>query len=1314
MKLRLFIAVLILFLSQIAYAATVDEHQAYQRAVKCLTRVGVWQRGELRLIDISREVNYENLYVYVVEGGHGFAVVPKWECGSKVVAYSAENDFVLPMPASVKLWFDGCDKAVGEYKYKNIKAAKDDADEPYSAVGPLLGTQWSQKPLYNNECPMYGTTRCVTGCMATAMAQVMRYWRYPAMGQGTHSYEESNFGTLTVNYGAATYNWNNMPRVLNGHSSVDEVAEVAKLMYHSGVSVNMAYGTGASGTMTSYVPIALRDYFRYDAGVHEIVKDTIEDRIWDIIMYGEIASGRPVIYSGSNQEDMGHAFVLDGYDNTGSYHVNWGWCGNFDGYYAIGGFNPTGSGTGGNTNNDYNYYNSAIVGIQPAADVLTLTVPRTNLSRWGDTLICWMRTGASLDEWTIEDDANGWITIDAPEADERKLVRFAVVAQRNTTGTARTATVTVRHGSEVVTAVLTQEDSSPSADGCYGNQAETYTSMAQIMPGEMFIIRPEALGNFVTGQKVVSFSFGTGSYASFNGRRFNIEIYEGSEYSESLDATAVDGDGAQNIGTKVYSQSYTATEDGVHEVQFDVPYSITSGRNFWIAVRTIDTTVFFIDHVYMHDSIDSADFPVVDSLPKEYLIYRAATTEGDTGLMIYYSYFSQSGVNLLQYGVLPHIFFCVESDELPVCEDVHDTIIHEFCSSYLWEDVEYSVAQSFSLVRSGTVTGGCDSVIIDTFALRSNYVVQQREATCDTMLPFVWRDTSMMDASTYHFVYGGENGCDTDYYLQLVIDTCVPEVVSSCEDVFDTLRVSSSCGYYDYRGTRFYSNIDEDLSSVLDSYTVAGAIEGGCDSVYVIFIRESYIDLSELIDSMVCSDVLPFLWGDSVAYRPGVYYASFPNSNSIDCDSVIAVRLNVEDCVPSECEDVQESVVISACDSVVWNDSLFVETGVYTVIAEGAANGCDSIYAVDVTIMTSPQRDTLVSVCDSAWLFDSLYRVTDDYRFILSSDEGCDTVLTLTLHVRNSSTVVYEAGSCGEYVWHERSYSETGVYTWLSPQQNIAGCDSIEELHLIVGDDTTVETEIMVCDSMLWHGIMLNTDGAVVRAVLPSVAGCDSLVVASVVLRHTSRGYESAEASGSYVWHGHRLFFSGVTYDTLVNAEGCDSVIAFDLMLRAARQGSLNGIFEVAEGRKVLFSAGNLQYMPAGDAWRFAVQQFDVIGIANSNTDSAYVGWIDLYGWATSGYHNPSDIYNVHYMPYSTMSCSVSEANGHGYGPSVTMRYPDLVGTSISYDWGVHNAISNGGNVAGRWRTLTADEWQHLLFERAEASSNEVWLMCLA
>ena len=172
------------------------------------------------------------------------------------------------------------------------------------------------------------------------------------------------------------------------------------------------------------------------------------------------------------------------------------------------------------------------------------------------------------------------------------------------------------------------------------------------------------------------------------------------------------------------------------------------------------------------------------------------------------------------------------------------------------------------------------------------------------------------------------------------------------------------------------------------------------------------------------------------------------------------------------------------------------------------------------------------------------------------------------------------------------------------------------------------------------------------------------------------------------------------------------NLVAHFTVRPAAPTGAIDGLFTVNDyGDQLYFSQGNLQYIGSASEpyWKFAENQWDCLGEATGQNSASSNVDRDLFGWGTSGYHNSSDTYNVNYRPWSTTNMEViTSFNYFGYGPSTVAASPNLTGTSANYDWGVFNPISNGGDEAGLWRTLTYGEWQYVLFTRNASTVNDV------
>ena len=210
-------------------------------------------------------------------------------------------------------------------------------------IHPLLGRiEWDQADPYDRLCPK-GTP---VGCVATAMAQVMLYWKHPDQGTGSHTWRWNGI-THTVNFDSVTYNWDLMlPKYGRAaYATPEQEAEAAKLSYHCGVSIDMMWQADGSGTYTEHIPKALREHFDYNERAAVVYRESYSFDDWNELLISELEAGRPIIFS-ANSDEAGHAFVIDGIDEDGLFHVNWGWDGWYNGYFDICILNPYGAGIG--------------------------------------------------------------------------------------------------------------------------------------------------------------------------------------------------------------------------------------------------------------------------------------------------------------------------------------------------------------------------------------------------------------------------------------------------------------------------------------------------------------------------------------------------------------------------------------------------------------------------------------------------------------------------------------------------------------------------------------------------------------------------------------------------------------------------------------------------------------------------------------------------------------------------------------------------------------------------------------------------------
>ena len=336
----------------------------------------------------SIEQEIDLFYVFNASENKGFVIISADDRALPVIGYALNGTFTgdnlppglkgmlerraqelielinkksAPLPEVINSW----NSLVGSNSSLTFKS--------FTAVDPLMSTTWDQAPHYNDLCPYdYNYNELtVTGCPATAMAQIMKYWNYPENGVGYHSYNSESYGTLSANFEATTYSWSEMPNSINGSNNA-----IATLMFHCGVSVEMQYGVAATGGSGGYVieaqsPIthcceyAFKTYFGYKNTLQGLFRDDYNDATWIQMLKTDLDAGRPIQYAGFGQGG-GHTWVCDGYDNSNFFHMNWGWGGTYDGYYSLNDLSPGTGGAGGGSGS-FNSGQQALIGIEPVS-----------------------------------------------------------------------------------------------------------------------------------------------------------------------------------------------------------------------------------------------------------------------------------------------------------------------------------------------------------------------------------------------------------------------------------------------------------------------------------------------------------------------------------------------------------------------------------------------------------------------------------------------------------------------------------------------------------------------------------------------------------------------------------------------------------------------------------------------------------------------------------------------------------------------------------------------------------------------------------
>ena len=346
-------------------------------------------------------------YVYNASNTKGFVIVAADDVSAPILGYSDESNFdLVNIPEQMKVWFSICKKQITYAVINKISSTNKikngwqellnppdrrgsmlfgQSPSGQTAVAPLVKVFWNQGTNYNTFCPYdsVGGGRSVTGCVATAMAQVMKFWNYPKVGIGSNSYTPTKHtyeGVQTVNFDSTAYQWDSMPAYIGTATSVTQAKAIATLMYSCGVAVNMNYGASGSGAYTlggakyHSANWALVNHFGYNPNLQGLSRKSHSDGEWVSLIENELNDGRPLLYAGEDTSTTdGHCFVLDGYDVNNFFHFNWGWGGLDNGYFMIDSLNPGTNGIGSGSGK-YNNYQSAIIGIQPATATYNLTL----------------------------------------------------------------------------------------------------------------------------------------------------------------------------------------------------------------------------------------------------------------------------------------------------------------------------------------------------------------------------------------------------------------------------------------------------------------------------------------------------------------------------------------------------------------------------------------------------------------------------------------------------------------------------------------------------------------------------------------------------------------------------------------------------------------------------------------------------------------------------------------------------------------------------------------------------------------------------
>ena len=344
---KILLSVFVLVISMMALQAKpIDRSLALTAAQKFATTQFAIERATPELVYTGQN---EAFYVFNLSD-HNFVIIAGDDAHRPVIGYSDESSFdASNIPPALAYYLDGVAECV--LQLRHAVATPDVALEWASVLehgrlmsrhggrgtGYFCQTKWNQDYPYNCCCPddpAGSGGHAIVGCLATAMSQLMRFWAYPAQGIGSHCYVHETYGEICADFGNTTYDWDNMPNVLNSNSTDAEKLATGTLCFHCGVTIDMGYGPDGSGGASGPIPGVMHTYFNYCDAIVQLSRNDFETETWKTMVREQFDMGWPMYYGGC-QDGGCHAFVCDGYDDNDMFHFNLGWGGGSDGWYLI-------------------------------------------------------------------------------------------------------------------------------------------------------------------------------------------------------------------------------------------------------------------------------------------------------------------------------------------------------------------------------------------------------------------------------------------------------------------------------------------------------------------------------------------------------------------------------------------------------------------------------------------------------------------------------------------------------------------------------------------------------------------------------------------------------------------------------------------------------------------------------------------------------------------------------------------------------------------------------------------------------------------
>ena len=1111
----------------------------------------------------------ECLYIFNVGGG--FVIVSADDRIEPIIGYSTEGPFdpqnipsnlqdMLDLyAAEIQQYTNQADNLPNEATAKWQQLISDSYRKPACkgvVVGPLLSSTWDQNSPYNLYCPVdtggpgghaYG------GCVATAMAQTMRYWEYPSKGVGSKSYVcnfsnegYGDYGTLSANFEVGSYNYSLMPLYISSSTPSNQISAIARLIYHCGVSIEMKYGMDGSGGSIVTAANSLAQYFKYSTNYGTLTpqyksKNSYSSSAWESLIKSELDAWRPVIYNGVGTG--AHAFVCDGYDDQGYFHFNWGWSGSHNGYYLLTALTPG--------YYIFTNYQAAIINIQGNTPLIKCNseslsfISATNsvsesygLSIHGIALSGDITISAPAHFEISTDSINYQSSLTVSGSGTTKIYVRYVPAATNLTTDQGTLTLT----SDSVTKTVSLSgmtyllECNPPQNVQYttdniGNIQLSWDAPVQDIHTYKFsidsTINPETrygfngVSSYLLAQRAcesdlmayhqkqltqVSFYLAPSIYNRTSAH--TIKVFQGGSYIN----------GAFNEGTLVREQSVSQISAGWNTVTLSQPLVIDAGQELWYGVQFNTST---------KSVISIGTDPGIGG-------------KGDL-VNIYSTWYS-----LGSFGINFNIPFKITIQDSPSSiENYTITQNNNTVGSTTSTQFQDHVSNSGSYLYHVTANwdNGCSSSSDD---IPIHIVTDCPTLTGDTVAnacnSFNWYEhTNITSSGNYTHTFQNSSGCDSTVTLHLTIHH---------PTYGDTTAVA--CESFTWHGQTYTQT-----PTTAPQFTIIGGNKNGCDSIvtlHLTVIHKTYGDTT----AVACE---AFTWhGQTYTETPTTApQYTIVGGNQNGCDSIVTLHLTIN-------HKTYGDTTAVACESFTWHGQTYTETPTtapqYTIVG-GNQNGCDSTVTLHLTINHKTYGDTTAVACESFTWHGQTYTLTPttapQYTIIGGNKNGCDSIVTLHLvinHALNTDTV---AEAVEAFVWHREGDSDTtitlsGIYTHSHPDDN--GCDQTDTLHLTVYHATGSQIDTSACEVFIWQrplaGDTTLLHSGIYRDTLSDMHGADSVATLVLTVKHGSHFPFSVAECDSYTWHDTTRTESGTYIFEYLNNDGCPSSDTLHLVINHA------------------------------------------------------------------------------------------------------------------------------------------------------------------